>query len=382
MLKVSIGHSEDIDAIDAINEVIEQCNEELDGSFPNAAILFAAIDFDHKEILNRVNKEFPGIQLIGGTTDGEMSSKEGFLEDSVTMICFHSDDLEFVVGCGKNVSSNPISVSKNATDAAKQNLSSEPKICLTCFESLTTSALMIIKGLQESLGVRFPILGGSSGDQFRFKQTFQFYNNEVLTDSATIMLISGDLKYSYGVATGWQPIGNKYKVTKSENNIVYEIEGIPAIDFYNNMLGEYQTISPEYPLAVFEESDMHFFLRAPMANNDDGSISFAADVEEGAVFQLTKTDRDSIVAASEFSSRKAIDNYPGNKPIVAFITSCAARRAILGTRVSEEYDIIRKSISDDIKIFGFYSYGEVCPLSVNGKAHFHNETIVTLIMGE
>ncbi|PMB27488.1 hypothetical protein CEN47_14995, partial [Fischerella thermalis CCMEE 5319] len=86
MLKSVVGHSDDPESQIAIAEVIEQCLNQLAGAIPQAGMLFAAIDFDHALILKHINQVFPGIDLIGCTTDGEISSTLGFQQDSLTLI--------------------------------------------------------------------------------------------------------------------------------------------------------------------------------------------------------------------------------------------------------------------------------------------------------
>jgi hypothetical protein len=94
MLKVAVGHSNDPDSQSAIDEVLEQCISSLAGEIPKAGLLFAAIDFDHALILQRIHQAFPDIELIGGTTDGEISSVLEFQQDSLTLMVFCSDEIE------------------------------------------------------------------------------------------------------------------------------------------------------------------------------------------------------------------------------------------------------------------------------------------------
>jgi hypothetical protein len=107
MFKVAVGHSNDPDSLEAINETIEQCQQSLDGEIPQAGILFAAIDFEHSLILQRINETFPNIELIGGTTDGEVSSVLEFQQDSITLMLFCSDEIEIRASIGRNVSEDP-----------------------------------------------------------------------------------------------------------------------------------------------------------------------------------------------------------------------------------------------------------------------------------
>ena len=74
MFRVVIGHSDDPDSQSAIAEVLAKSKRSPSGSIPQAGLLFTAIDFDHTLILQRIQDAFPGIELIGGTTNGEVSS--------------------------------------------------------------------------------------------------------------------------------------------------------------------------------------------------------------------------------------------------------------------------------------------------------------------
>ena len=103
MFKVIIGHSDDVDAKDAITEIIEECNSKIEDVKPNAGMLFSAIDYDYDVLLDEINKAYPGIELIGATTDGEISSEMGFMEDSVNLILFVSDTIEIKAVVGRNI---------------------------------------------------------------------------------------------------------------------------------------------------------------------------------------------------------------------------------------------------------------------------------------
>ncbi|HLE55732.1 MAG TPA: FIST N-terminal domain-containing protein, partial [Rhodothermia bacterium] len=85
-MKVGVGHSEDVDSADAIQEVLDACAQQLDGVTPQAGILFSAFDHDHQALVNGVMDRYPDLELIGATTDGEVSSALGFAENSVALM--------------------------------------------------------------------------------------------------------------------------------------------------------------------------------------------------------------------------------------------------------------------------------------------------------
>ncbi len=381
MLKVVVGHSNDPDSHSAIQEVLEQCHAELAGLMPKAGILLAAIDFEHPLILQHIQDAFPGLELIGGTTDGEVSSVLGFQEDSLMLLLFCSDTIEIRAGLGRAVSKDPMAAAHQAVAQAKNGSPMDVKLCITIPDGFPSSGVSIINSLKHALDQPVPIVGGMAGDQWRFQQTYQFYHSEVVSDAVPILLFSGELFVSHGVASGWQPISRKATVTKAEGAMVYEIDHKPATEFYDFYL-QGLPISGDYPLAVFENNHEDFYLRASnRSDRETGSILFMGDVPEQTTVQITHASCDEIIAAAQSSIEKALSTYSGQQPAAVFLFSCAARRWLLGSRAHEEYDLGKQFLNTQLPIFGFYTYGEIAPLSIGGEPHYHQETLVTLLIG-
>lgn len=381
MFKIVVGHSNDPDSLAAVEELIQQCHNSLAGRIPQAGMIFTAIEFNHALILARIHQAFPGIELIGGTTDGEISSVLGFQQDSITIMLFCSDEIEISAGVGLKVSTDSIAATQQAVEQAKSKMTKAPQLCLTHPESLTTNVISILDGLKLALGDKFPIFGGLAADQLRYERTYQFFQTQVLSDAVPILLFSGNLLFSHGIASGWSPIGKTSKVTKVEKNIVYEIDDKPALEFYHHYLSLLPP-SIEYPLAVSDEDGANFYLRAPIAYDEiTGSIIFFADIPEQANIQMSEAGHKDILAASQASFINAINNYPGIEPAGVLFFSCVARRQILGTQTQQEYQNTQNLINKVLPACGFYSNGEIAPLTPTGKTQFHNETFVTLILG-
>jgi len=386
MFNIVVGHSNDPDSEAAIEDTLTQCEQQLGEHQPQAGILLAAVDFDYEQLLAIIDRTYPGLELIGGTTDGEISSVMGFEQDSIALMLFSSDRVTIRAGIGHHVSQDEAAAADTAIAMALGEGSIDAvKFAITLPESLTTSAVVVIKALEQSLQSRVPIFGGLTADQWRFKRTYQFHKTDVYTDAVPVLLFSGSIAFSYGVASGWQPIGKTGTVTKVINNIVYEIDHRPAIEFYQNYLGN-RPPSLEYPLAVYEGSDTPFYLRATSGSDavEDGFITFFGDIPEGAIVQLTEANRSEILSASERSMKKAIERFPDTStPQGALYFSCCARRQILGSHTGEEYQVAEACQSQIIPGMGFYTNGEISPLfNTEERVCFHNETFVTLLFGE
>ncbi len=383
MFRVVVGHSDDPDSQSAIAEILTECISSLAGLTPQAGLLFAAIDFDHALILQHIQDAFPGIELIGGTTNGEISSILEFQEDSVTLMLFAGNDVEIHSGIGREASKNPALAAQEAIAQAKAKSAFLPQLCLTFPESLTTNGVLILEGLKQSLGQDIPIIGGITADDYTFKKTYQFFQGEVLTDSVPVLLFSGKLLFGHGVASGWTPVSKRSRVTKVDGNVVYEIDGQRALDFYQHYLGEegFAGNFAIHALAIFEDED-HFYMRAPKGyDQQSGSMTFFSDIPEQAVVQITDVNRENILSACETSLKNAIAHYPGVQPTAALLISCGARRRILGTQTIKEYQLVKTHLPGALPCCGFYAYGEIAPLVSKGQTQFHNKTFVTLLMG-
>lgn len=386
MLKVVVGHSEDPESQDAIEEVLEQCTEALADRVPQAGILFAAIDFEYDLILQEIHQVFPQLELIGCTTDGEISSILGFQQGSIALMLFCSDTIEIRAGVGYGTQKNAIAAAKQAVQQATQNCATPPQLCITIpasyvAEGITTSGEAILEGLNLALNSQVPIVGGTAGDRAQFKKTYQFFGTEVLSDALPVLIFSGNLLCSYGTACGWQTMGGKSLVTKARGTVLYEVDGKPALEFYQKYLGD-RPPNQENPLAVYQENSDRYYMRVPnLYDLETGSITFLGYVPEQAVIQLTEVSRDRIIDASKSSFNLALERYPGIEPEAVLLFSCCCRRWVLGTRTKEEYQLVQKAFPQTIPTCGFYTYGEFAPLETNGSNTFHQETFITLLLG-
>ena len=165
-----------------------------------------------------------------------------------------------------------------------------------------------------------------------------------------------------------------------------KIDGQSALDYYKYYLGEdidivTDVVPGEYPLAIFEEDGKNFYLRAlQFFNKEKGSITLTGTVSEGATVQIAYATRNKIIEAAKKSVNSAATEYPGSKPSVAICFTCAARKQVLGTRVKEEYQVLKNNFPD-LPVAGFYTYGEIGPLNKDNPSRYHNETFISLLLG-
>jgi len=240
------------------------------------------------------------------------------------------------------------------------------------------------------LGNHVPIVGGASADQVLYSkldyQTQQFFRDEVLTDATPVLLFSGPLLFSLGVQSGWTPLGIKKNVTAENAGEVYDLDGMPPLKLYQHYLGESITdnraMLGTFPLAVHEQDSDLFYLRvATKLDAETGHMTFSGDVPKGACVQLTQSIRHQVVQGVNKSVQDALSLYPGVQPEIALTFSCTGRKMALGSKTYLEIERVMDLLGKRTKVSGFYTFGEIAPLTIPGQSHYHNATFVTLLLG-
>ena len=382
-MQVAVGHSHDVDTRDAIDAVISQCRDSLGSVTPKGALLFASTEYEHELAIARINETWPGLPLIGGSTDGELSAKGGFTHDSLVLVAFAGDEIEFEACFAPELSKDPEAAVAQACAGIGAK---EPTVCFAIYAPSTNSST-VVRALERALPTGTPILGGLTGDHRLFTHMTEFCGDRVATDSLTLLMVYGDFNVSWGVGSGWFPIGDAHEVTASDGHVVHEIDGQAAIETYKRYWGDLPALSlGEYPIAVYPNGeDGPWCLRAALeSHEDEGWVRFAGEVPAGARIRLTEVLPEGILTGTERSLRSAIESYAGTSPQIALAFSCAARKWVLGSKATEEVDVLTDLLASQgaPELAGCYCFGEIAPLDDDVSAGFHNESCVTVLLGQ
>jgi hypothetical protein len=335
MLKMAVGQTEELDGEFAADEILKQCAEALAGDEPQAGLLLAAHDLDIEDFLAAIAEAYPELDLIGCTTLGPMSSVSAYSEGSTTLTLFASDVLDFTTGLGTNVSAGVADAARQAVESAAGRTDKDPALLIVTPSVEGLDPSLVIREVAEVLGPDVPLFGGGAAPDFPMTAPWlgavQYYGDQVLTDSLPVLLVSGPLTVSVGVAHGWNPVGRKAVVTRSEDYTVYEIDGEPAV---------------ANPLAILDQDTGKYYLRAPLEYDaEDGSATFFGSVPQGSTVQLAMASIDQILNGTEVSVAHAVAGFPEETmPEGALIVSCAVRNFLLGTRTGGEIERIRAGL--------------------------------------
>jgi hypothetical protein len=382
MLKTAIGVSDDIDIEKAISDVLRDCASQLDGALPNVGLLFTScVEADYSMMLQRVLTVFPEIELIGCTTDGEITPSKGFSEDSVALMLMASDTIKFATAIAENISKTPEQSMMSGFAEARAKLPVEPVCAIVLPDGLTTASTALDFYLRKATSEHFPIFGGTAGDHFKLIKTHQFYGENTFSDAMPILLLGGEVDLSASVFTGPIPYGPYFSIDRFEKNVIYEIDGKTTLEFYEQHFGEFNAAFTNFPLAVYTDGCEDFFLRNPFQeNHEDGSIAFLGTFPNKCRVRQSQVLREDIRMSAERANKKILCDLQVDKPDLILVFSCTARRHVLGSQTDKEFEYLRAE-SQTIPFFGFYCYGEIGPFSIGEPTRFHNDTFAALAIG-
>lgn len=398
-IKASVGTAYGDDSYAVGANACEDAIEQLGDSNPDLLIVFSSIKFDQQKMLDGIRSVAKNALLVGSSTSGEINTAGPIkLHRSVTIMAIKSPEIKYFVGVGENIAANPRLAGKDSADKVKAQSSESLKAFLMIPDVLVGNGADIVRGVLDSLGAHFPVVGGASGDDFQFKKTYQYMNDKVYSGAVVGLGMTGNFKIGIGVKHGWIPVGEPMKVTKSAGAVVHEINGAPAIKIYEDYFGEEEAknlrtealgkLAVTYPLGMKVAGSDELLIRDPITVDEHGSITCAAEIPEGSEVRLMVGSREEAVKVAKIAAQDAMSQLDGSVPKAVIIFNCIARNKLFGNKSGDEISAIQEVIGRKVPLIGFYTYGEQAPLGGEVRniekcnSAFHNETVVICVLAD
>lgn len=357
------------------------------GKSAGLAFLFGSTGaLENTDLLRRTLAMCPDALFIGCSTSGEISGQRVH-DDSLclTAVSFAKTRL-----ADAQVEVSSTSNSREVGQRLAGLLPHKDLVHVLVFsDGLQVNGTTLAAGLTEALPGHVTVTGGLAGDGSRFQKTLVVSRGQARSGIvAALGLYSDSLKVGYGSLGGWDSFGPERLITKAKGNVLFELDNKSALDLYKTYLGKHAKELPAsgllFPLSLrFPGQDRGEVVRTILSVDEkEQSLTFAGDVPEGAYARLMKANMDRLVDGSEGAARNSIANMPETGPGLALLISCVGRKLILKQRVEEEVEAAAEVFGSDTAITGFYSYGEISPLSVNGNCELHNQTMTITTLAE
>lgn len=349
-------------------------------------LVFGASNFlDATAPIEELIRHYPQSQVMGCSTAGEIFGTE--VQDDSLSVAVVQFERTRVASASTHVSS--VKDSYQAGELIASQLKAPDLVAVFVLSNGTTiNGSELVRALNDQFDGQVVVTGGLAGDGDRFERTWVINDRQVTQDSVAAVGLYGEhIEVRHGSKGGWDVFGPQRMVTRSEGNVLYELDGRPALDLYKEYLGDLVSGLPSsallFPLALSEDRLAQKTIVRTILGVDEKahSLTFAGDIPIGYYAQLMKANFDRLIDGASEAALMAGSQTEANGPILSVAISCVGRRLVLNERTEEELEATLEALPPGVSQVGFYSYGEISPYT-SGTCDLHNQTMTLTTLRE
>jgi hypothetical protein len=375
------------------HEAAEQALKIAGVGKPDFVFMFASLGYDQRSLLQAVREATGGAPLCGcsgeGTINGDDADESNF---SVVIMAISSDELRWHKGLVTGLSGDSWAAGQLLAQSLSSDLGADTVGLFVFPDGIMVNFASFLAGLQAHLPAdRFlPLWGGAAADNFAMSQSYQFCDDEVASDGVAYTLLSGEAQPASTIGIGYIPIGGERTVTRSEGNVIYEIDGKPTLEVLQEYLPDYalaedwQSYAITFALCFRAPSyikDEEYVVRTILSVDEgDGSATVQTEVQEGTSVWFSSRDQEKVTTGLDRMVEHIKQVLGGNQPKLVFHFDCVSRGKTM-FRDQEKLQLLRRfrqAVGPDVPWAGFYTYGEIGPVGEHNC--YHNYTAVILAL--
>ncbi len=374
-------------------EAAEQALEGAGVGKPDFVFMFATVGYDQHSLLRAVREATGGAPLCGCSGEGTIGDDDADESIfSVVVMAISSDELRWRNGLARGLSGDSLAAGQRVAQSLSSDVGADAVGLFVFPDGTTVNFDEFFAGLDGELpSDRFlPIWGGGAGDNLALVQTYQYCDDEVVSDGVAYALLSGKAQPASTIGIGYLPIGGERKVTRSQGNVIYEIDGKSAVEVlqeylpYSALAEDWRRYAHSCVLCLRAPSymeDEEYVVRTILSlDATDGSATVQTEVPEGTSVWMTSKDQEKFTAGLDRMAEQINQELGGNLPKLVLHFDCVSRGKLM-FRDQEKLQLLRQfrqAVGPEVPWAGFYTFGEIGPV---GKHNcYHNYTAVVLAL--
>jgi hypothetical protein len=391
--KAGVGMSRHHNPNVAGREAAEQALEKAGVAKPDFVFMFASVGYDQHSLVRAVRETTGGAPLTGCSAEGTINGEDADESDfSVVVTAISSDELQWTNGLATGLRADSRAVGQQVAQNLQSDLSSAATGLFVFPDALAVNFDHFVSGLEGHLSPdRFlPLWGGAAGDNFARRQTFQYYDDEVVSDGVAYALLSGEAQAAWAISHGCIPIGGERKVTRCQGNVIQEIDGKPILEVIKEYIPDPDLVANWYRYALtlalcfkapeYFEDEEYIVQGIPRINGDDGSVTIQTEVSEGTSVWFSSRDKEKISTGLDRMATEIKHQLGDAQPKLVFQFDCSSRGKMM-FRDQERTQLLgqfRQSVGPDAPWVGFYTYGEIGPVAEHNLRHIYTAVVLAL----
>jgi hypothetical protein len=394
--KAGVGMSHHHNPNLAGREAAEQALEKAGLDRPDFVFMFGSIGYDQHSLLRAVRETTGGAPLSGcsaeGTINGDDADESNF---SVVVTAISSEELRWTNGLATGLEDDSRAVGQRVAQDLLPDLSPDTIGLFVFPDGLTDNLGDFFAGLEGNLSIdRFlPLWGGGAGNNYYpGEPTYQYCDDEVISDGVSYALLSGKARASWAMSHSLIPIGGERIVTRCQGNIIYEIDGKPAVEVLKEYLPEDAlthdrdwmryaiSLALTFRAPSYMKDEEYVVRGVPQLNLTDGSVTVQTEVQEGTSVWFSSRDKEKLATGFDRMATQIKEQLGGEKPKLVLQFECATRGKMM-FRDQEKLQLLnrfRQSIGADVPWAGFYTIGEIGPVEEHNNHHLYTSVVLAL----
>ncbi len=334
---------------------------------------------DVKELIVKLNEM--NISFYGGLYPSLAHNKEKF-DEGVLLNFFPSIGKPFLIK-GLNEKNHEMPDFTSLMDSESE-LSA-----IIIVDGLSNYIVNFLTDLYNILGNSINYFGGGAGSLSLEQKPCIFTNDGFHEACALICPIP--LKSILGVKHGWERIAGPFVASKTDKNLIMELNWQPAFEVYKEIVDEasndsiskdnFFSIAKCFPFGMYKDHSERI-ARVPVNLTEEGYLMVLGEVPQNNVLEILKGNPDNLIAAATAAAKESTSGKTKIKDALVF--DCISRVLFLDDKVGEELSAIQNVLSaeDSDAIFeGPITMGEISSFG-KGTIEFFNKTIVTGVLYE
>jgi len=399
-----------------------------EGDRPDFVMLFATVAYPQGVLLQAVREATRKAPLIGCSSAGAITRNVADESNfSVTVLVIKSEEMRFSHGYSVGLEASSEGVGQVIGEAIETADSRTDELAQALFlflDGMTPNFDAFMAGLRSvtPLEKGIPAIGGFAGDHISYRKTFQYCDDEVLSDGAVWALLCGEVTVASVVSHGCVPLGMKHTVTKSDGSRVYEVDNQPVYEVLENYLtkteiedwgraavnlgwgfdmaasastsdastsdantSDANTSDANTSDASTSDADDDKLIRCLISKDDSTQSVYAfSEMPEGTEFWVTRRDPQKIYDKADRMVSTLKETIGDRQPKLIFQVECDGRGKVI-FREQEKLDLLNRvqqpilsGVNGDIPWVGLYAFAEIGP--AYGQNYLHNFASVLSVL--
>ena len=291
-MQVLQGHSTKQNGIEAVAEATEGWPmTKLD-----LVIVFSSTTQDPNEVARGLGQRFKGTPVIGCTTAGELLGKDHY-NGALVIMGLVTPQIRWSTGVAENLATFNEERARALSEqligklgVPREEVDPRRHFCLVFIDGLSCKEEVVSALMADALE-GMPLLGGSAGDDLKFKQTHVFFDDKAVVGAAVFAVADSAMPFEIIKHQHYTTTPKSLVITRADvaTRRVYEMDGYPAIEAYARALGMPVAevtgdVTFMNPLTFVCNGEI--YVRSIQRVEPDGSIIFYCAIEEGMVLSI------------------------------------------------------------------------------------------------